>query len=71
MSLNKQSGQALVEFVLVLIFALIFTGKIAGFVADFTKDTFGNFAHVLSINLTTGTCPTECFFTRYKNGYTQ
>lgn len=67
----KQSGQALIEFVFVLLFIITFTVKAAQFTGDFIRDSFGNLAHVLSLNLTVGVCKDQCFYQGYSNGYSE
>lgn len=66
---RKSSGQALIEFIFVLLFAIFFTTRTVSFVGDFMRDSFGNMAHVLSINLAVGVCPQDCFFSGYSNGF--
>ncbi|MBL7665562.1 MAG: hypothetical protein JNM93_10555 [Bacteriovoracaceae bacterium] len=64
---KSASGQALLEYVLVLVFitstGYLFLGKFTQFVSS----SVGNLNHILSINLKTGVCETECYFKGYKN----
>lgn len=69
MSRQLNTGQALIEFIFVLLFAIFFTTKTVSFVGDFMRDSFGNMAHVLSMNLAVGVCKEDCFFGGYSNGY--
>lgn len=66
---RKKRGQALIEFVFIFLIAIMVSVKTVNFVNEFVRDSFGNLAHVLSMNLGVGSCPTECFFSRYHNGY--
>lgn len=70
-SKNQSSGQALIEYLFIMIFAVMISLKIVGVFTDFMRDSMGNLGHVLTSYLTTGVCPKECFFQNYKNGYTR
>lgn len=67
--MTKNMGQALVEYILVLMFITSLAIAITGRMTDFFRDSSGNLAHVLSQNLIVGVCKTECFFGGYLNGY--
>ena len=71
--LNKfnQGGQALVEYLFALMFLVLISTKLLGSFTDFMRDSFGNLAHVMTMNLMTGTCETQCFWNGYRNGYRQ
>ena len=62
-------GQALVEYLLLLLFTVLISVALVGNFQGFLVGTFGNLGHVLSLNLTVGVCPSECFFENYINGY--
>ncbi|MBP9673838.1 MAG: hypothetical protein KBD63_01985 [Bacteriovoracaceae bacterium] len=62
-------GQAVIEYLFVLIFISFIGTKMIKSFGGFMGNSMGNVAHVLSSHLTVGVCPTECFFTQYKNGY--
>jgi hypothetical protein len=64
-----QIGQATVEYIFILAFALILGFKISNLFTNFFRDSMGNVGHVLSMNLTVGVCPRACFFSGYVNGY--
>jgi hypothetical protein len=66
---SDQHGQALVEYLMVLIFISFLAGKMVTGFSDFFRDSFGNLGHALSINLNVGVCERDCFFGGYKNGY--
>lgn len=68
---RNHSGQALVEYLLLVVFMLLLTVKLVGSFSTFMRDSMGNLGHVLTMNLTTGVCAEECFFSSYRNGYTQ
>lgn len=61
-------GQALVEYVLLMVFLIILGTKLVSGFTDFARTSIGNLGHVLSINLTTGVCKKDCFFEAYSNG---
>lgn len=64
-----QKGQALIEYLMVLVFISLIAGKMVTTFSDFFRDSLGNLGHVLTINLNVGVCKKECFFAGYKNGY--
>jgi hypothetical protein len=66
---SSQLGQATVEYIFILAFALILGFKISNKFTNFFRDSMGNVGHVLSMNLTVGVCPRSCFFSGYVNGY--
>jgi hypothetical protein len=66
---QKNSGQAMIEYLLLVVFLLLLSLKMVGGFTDFMRDSIGNLGHVLSVNLTTGICEKECFFNGYFNGY--
>ena len=65
----NELGQATVEYIFILAFALILGFKISNMFTNFFRDSMGNVGHVLSMNLTVGVCPRSCFFSGYVNGY--
>jgi len=62
-------GQATVEYIFILAFALILGLKISNIFTDFFRKSMGNIGHVLSTNVTVGVCPQECYFAGYVNGH--
>lgn len=64
----NRAGQALVEYLFALMFITIISTKMIGAFSDFMRDSFGNLAHVLTLNLMTGACKSQCFWYGYKNG---
>lgn len=66
----NSGGQATVEYIFILAFAVILGFNIVSKYSDFFSDSLGNVSHVLSSNLITGVCPTECWTTGYINSYT-
>ncbi len=62
-------GQALVEYLLILVFISVIGVKTVQGLGSFFGKSTGNLAYVLSRYLTVGVCPKDCFFTQYKNGY--
>jgi hypothetical protein len=66
--LRLNSGQAMVEYLLLVVFLIILSSKMALSFTDFMRESIGNLGHVLSLNLTVGVCEEECFFKSYING---
>lgn len=67
--IKKPSGQALIEYMFVMLFIIGVSVKLVGSFSDFFRDSMGNLGHVLTLNLMVGTCEKDCFFKGYKNGY--
>lgn len=67
-SLLKSSGQATIEYLFVLIFIVGISIKIVGAFSDFMRGSVGNLGHELTVNLSTGVCSQNCFFSGYQNG---
>ena len=61
------SGQALIEYLFVLLFSVFLVVKMTGAFTDFFRESLGNLGHVLSVDLTTGVCERECYFYGYSN----
>lgn len=66
---NNSIGQAMIEYLLLLVFLMTLTLKMVGGFTDFMQGTIGNLGHVLSYNLSVGVCPEQCFYGSYQNGY--
>ncbi len=60
-------GQALLEYLLLMVFGVLLTTNVVGTLSESTSEKFGRLAHVLSINLSTGVCEEACFFRAYEN----
>lgn len=58
----KSSGQAMVEYLFVMLFIIIISVRLVGAFTDFMRDSMGNLGHVMTMTLTTGMCQRECFF---------
>lgn len=66
---KKTAGQATVEYIFILAFAL-FLGRAAVLqFRTFFQNEMGKVGHVLSTHLNVGICPETCFFAGYKNGF--
>ena len=65
------AGQALLEYLLLLVLAVLVVNQLVGGIVDETQTKFGNLAHFLSYNLSTGTCEQNCFFSGYNNAQRQ
>lgn len=64
----RTCGQATVEYIFILAFAIFIARFALLEFRGFFIDTMGNVGHVLSTNLIVGVCKSECFFERYING---
>lgn len=62
-------GQATVEYIFILAFAIILGFNILNRYTSFFSDSMGNVSHVLSTHLTIGHCRSDCWYEGYKNGY--
>ena len=69
MNPNHNNGQATVEYIFILAFAIILGFNVISKYTDFFSDSMGNVSHVLSSHLSIGICPTECWFRAYENSY--
>lgn len=61
-------GQAVIEYLLVVLFIVTLGIKGISLLGDFLGSTMGNLAHELSSHLTTGVCEQNCFYSGYVNG---
>ena len=65
--MEKNSGQALIEYILILsLFALISVG-IARIMNEMVNDMVTQLTTVLSQHLSVGVCEQSCFFNGYRN----
>lgn len=62
-------GQATVEYIFILAFAIILGFNIINKFTDFFRDSMGSVSHVLSTHLTIGICKSECWFNAYNNSF--
>ncbi len=65
----RSAGQAMVEYLFVMVFIISISIKMVGAFSGFMRDSVGNLGHVLSQNLTVGVCSKQCFYGGFKNGY--
>jgi hypothetical protein len=65
----KNHGQATVEYIFILAFAIIFGFNVITKYTDFFSDSMGSVSHVLSTHLTIGVCNTECWHGGYGNSF--
>jgi hypothetical protein len=63
-------GQATVEYIFILAFAVILGFNIINKFTGFFRDSMGNVSHVLSTHLTIGICPANCWLDGYYNSFT-
>ena len=66
----RSAGQATVEYIFILAFAILIGVKMTKVFTGFFQGAMGGVAHALSSNVTVGVCASDCFFTGYVNGYT-
>ncbi|MCM2349522.1 MAG: hypothetical protein NDI69_05835 [Bacteriovoracaceae bacterium] len=62
-------GQATVEYIFILAFAIIFGFNIINSFTGFFSNSLGGVSHVLSTHLTIGVCPKECWYQGYDNSF--
>jgi uncharacterized membrane protein len=65
----SQFGQATVEYIFILAFAVILGFNIINAYTDFFKNSMAGVSHVLSTHLTVGVCRQICWFDGYQNSY--
>ncbi len=65
----KACGQATVEYIFILAFAIFIARFALLEFRGFFIDSMGSVGHVLSTNLIVGVCEKECFFQSYINGH--
>ncbi len=63
------AGQATVEYIFILAFAIILAFNIVNKFTGFFSEQMGGVGHVLSTHLNVGICPTECWFGGYVNSF--
>jgi len=66
----KKDGQATVEYIFILAFAIFLGSNFILKYSEFFSDSMGSVSHVLSSHLIVGVCPSECWFGGYENSYT-
>ncbi len=64
---NKKCGQATVEYIFILAFAVILGFKVTTLFSDFFRNSMGRVGQTLSSHLTVGICSQNCFFEAYSN----
>jgi len=64
---KSAAGQAVVEYLLIMIFIYMVAGKFIKGFKDFLAEGFGTIGHAMTVNLSVGVCEKECFFKGYKN----
>lgn len=66
----KDCGQATVEYIFILAFALLLGFNLTKRFTNFFTNSMGGVGHVLSTHLTVGACSKQCWFDGYDNRYT-
>ncbi len=65
---TNDEGQALIEYMLILIFVVTLGAKVSKSFGGFMGDSFANIGHVLTLNLRVGICEKQCLYPRFYNG---
>ena len=66
----KSNGQALMEYLIVLVLVILIGGRALKAFSEYFADSIGRFNVVLSSHLTVGVCERGCFPDNYRNGKT-
>jgi Flp pilus assembly pilin Flp len=61
-------GQAVIEYLLVLVFVAILGVQVIQGLTSFLGTQFGSLADVMSSHLTVGVCERDCFYNGFTNG---
>lgn len=69
MHAKKSRGQATVEYIFILAFAIFLGLKVTDKFTGFFRDSMGTVGHTLSTNLIVGVCERDCFFAGYYNTF--
>lgn len=64
----KDSGQAVVEYLVVFAFLAMISIGVARFVGGFMGNTAGSLAYQLTNHLSSGVCEEHCYYDGYSNG---
>jgi hypothetical protein len=67
---TNNRGQATVEYIFILAFAILFGFNVISKYTNFFGDSMGSVSHVLSTHLTIGVCDSNCWLKGYENSYT-
>jgi Flp pilus assembly pilin Flp len=67
---SAKTGQALLEYLLIIAFISLFSIKVVSSLSTFLGDSFGSLADILSSHLTVGVCENFCFHDDFSNGAT-
>lgn len=66
---KRSRGQATVEYVFILAIAVMLGFEVTRRFSTFFQDQLGKVGHVLSSHLIIGSCPNECFYSDFHNGF--
>jgi len=66
--LNNQHGQAVVEYIIVFAFLALISLAMARFIGSFMGNIASSLGYQLSIHLSAGVCPQDCYFEGFGNG---
>jgi len=69
MTAAQNVGQATVEYIFILAFAVFLGFKATNAFTGFFRDSVGGIGHTLSTNLTIGVCEQDCWFRGYENSF--
>jgi hypothetical protein len=66
---SSRCGQATVEYIFLLAFAIILAFSFVNKFTGFFRDSMGGVSHILSTHLTIGVCAQKCWFDGYNNSF--
>lgn len=66
--MNSRKGQALIEYIILLAMIGFISTNVVKKLGNFLATSSGNMAYVLSLHLSVGVCPQNCFFSGFANG---
>ena len=64
----QDTGQAVVEYIIVFAFLALISLAMARFIGGFMGNVASSLGYQLSIHLSAGVCPRDCFFEGFQNG---
>jgi|GEM_PF-943111 hypothetical protein len=63
----RSRGQAVVEYIVIFSFMSLLGLTLVRGISEMFGSTVGTLGYALTNELSTGVCPTQCFYTGYKN----
>ncbi len=65
--MNDESGQAVIEYLMVFCVLALITVKLVGYLSDYFGNTLGSLGYVISMKLSSGVCEANCWFDGFSN----